>query len=365
MNNTAPQAPPRAITVPFLDAFCCGGVSIAVVVALVAGGMAFPGAELPYSFYLIMITESLINFPHFMASYRLLYSSRKTVREHLFVAVILPVLMLGIVASCVAYEMTGGKIQGSAPTIGLMALFSPFAPILLGWHYTGQAWGMTACFAYIGGLRIELSERRMLLLGLRTLWFYHVILVLDAMEFHYVFGTFAEDVHAIIVLLITLTRVAVFVTFLVGLEGFRRIATREQKKIPIRCWLPWGAIFAWYVMADMHRGTFVLLQVFHSLQYMVFPLRVEFNQYRTNSPDAPMPNVWRHIMLYYLALVVVGLFAFKSPELATFAVSSEIKLAAMISAAINMHHYCTDSVVWKIRNPEVQQALFGHLKPAT
>jgi hypothetical protein len=36
-----------------------------------------------------------------------------------------------------------------------------------------------------------------------------------------------------------------------------------------------------------------------------------------------------------------------------------------ILAFLNIHHYFTDGVVWKLRNPAVREDLFGHLpKPA-
>ena len=31
---------------------------------------------------------------------------------------------------------------------------------------------------------------------------------------------------------------------------------------------------------------------------------------------------------------------------------------------INIHHYFTDGVIWKISNPEVRRELFAHVVPA-
>ena len=31
---------------------------------------------------------------------------------------------------------------------------------------------------------------------------------------------------------------------------------------------------------------------------------------------------------------------------------------------INIHHYFTDGVIWKISNPEVRKELFAHVMPA-
>jgi hypothetical protein len=43
-------------------------------------------------------------------------------------------------------------------------------------------------------------------------------------------------------------------------------------------------------------------------------------------------------------------------------ISAIIPLGAMVAIGINVHHYFTDGVLWKIRNPEVREALFGHLQ---
>ena len=32
---------------------------------------------------------------------------------------------------------------------------------------------------------------------------------------------------------------------------------------------------------------------------------------------------------------------------------------------INLHHYFIDAVIWKIREPEVRNSLFGHLETTT
>jgi hypothetical protein len=37
----------------------------------------------------------------------------------------------------------------------------------------------------------------------------------------------------------------------------------------------------------------------------------------------------------------------------------------LILTFINVHHYFTDGVIWKISNPEVRRELFAHLAPAT
>jgi hypothetical protein len=37
--------------------------------------------------------------------------------------------------------------------------------------------------------------------------------------------------------------------------------------------------------------------------------------------------------------------------------------ALCLLAFLNVHHYFTDGVMWKLRNPAVREDLFGHLPP--
>ncbi len=156
----------------------------------------------------------------------------------------------------------------------------------------------------------------------------------------------------------SLCRLGVFVCFVLGLWGFRQLSQREGKSIPLRMWLPWIATFSWYVMVDVNPASFFLLQAFHALQYLTFPARVELNEY-TN----PLHR-WRHLIWYYVVLVILGFIAFQWADLAGVPASG-LQMATATMMVINLHHYFIDAVIWKIRDPAVRQSLFGHLEPAT
>jgi hypothetical protein len=36
--------------------------------------------------------------------------------------------------------------------------------------------------------------------------------------------------------------------------------------------------------------------------------------------------------------------------------------ALSVITFLNIHHYFTDGVMWKLRNPEVRKDLFGHIR---
>lgn len=346
-----------AMTTPLFDATCCGGLSLVVcAVILVWGWIAPRGVDLYFyadpSWFLL--TNLLFNWPHFMASYRLIYRDRPTVRQHPWVAIVIPAAwLLAIVWTSWTFLPTS-----SASEPFLLRALIPFAHLLLAWHYTGQAWGMTACFAHLGGLRMDDRERLLIRSGMRALFVYHVLTawgseILDPLMANEQAGRYLMQS------MLGLTRVAAFLTFVAGIWAFRQLATREKRSIPLRCWLPWAAAYSWYVMVDRHPGTFLLLQAFHAIQYLMFPLRVEWNDF--TQPDNSPRKRTIHVVIYYAVLVLLGLLVFDGPAVLMTFVESSLPLAGLITIAVNFHHYFIDSVIWKIRDPKVRQSLFGHL----
>ena len=108
---------------------------------------------------------------------------------------------------------------------------------------------------------------------------------------------------------------------------------------------------------------FPLLQIFHALQYLVFPLRVEINQYSARRQRSETKQIL-HGVAYYLFLVFVGLVVFELPTVPTLWGNARLNFLAVVSAFVNIHHYFIDGAIWKIRNPQVRRDLFAHLKLA-
>ena len=115
------------------------------------------------------------------------------------------------------------------------------------------------------------------------------------------------------------------------------------------------------------------VQIAHALQYLIFPVRVEVNRTQRSTPGGTPPPrelVAMHMAVYLIALLVGSIVAAIALPLGAMAVVTswlgsrpgEVVVFA-ISAFFNIHHYFTDGVVWKLRNPAVREDLFGHLKP--
>ncbi len=332
-----------------MDALCTGGLSILVLVPLLVAGRT---DVLLLSAGVQAWVGALVNMPHFLASYRMVYRTRDSIRAHPWAAVYVPSLLLTCcIAAVVAARWT------DAPVSALLTISSTY----LAWHYTGQAWGMTATFTHLDGNSFNPLERRLVRGSLYILMAWHVVWF-----FHLGYAQYV-DLTPVYEGLSLLTAVALAM----GLAGFGLHKSRTGR-FALRAWIPWVAIFVWYAaMARVGLPALFIVQIAHALQYLIFPVRVEVNRTQRGAPGGtPRELVALHMAVYLIVLLVGSIVAAIALPLGAMAVVTswlgsrpgEV-VGFAISAFFNIHHYFTDGVVWKLRDPAVREDLFGHLAP--
>ena len=151
-----------------------------------------------------------------------------------------------------------------------------------------------------------------------------------------------------------------------GLLGFGLHTFRTRRFPGVRTLIPWLAIFVWYAaMARWGLPALFVVQMAHALQYLIFPMRVEANRTRRGEYGG---RVVPHMVVYLIVLLAASVVAAVLFPLGAMAVVTswlgsrpgEVVGFAFL-AFLNIHHYFTDGVMWKLRNPAVRQDLFGHL----
>ncbi len=318
-------------------------------------GLSLSVSGIPWGNIIVVgVLGTLINTPHFMASYHLLYRKREYITRHKLASIWVPLIFVATVGFAFLTPTSGSNSPLNSVVVDCL-IFLNF--VLLAWHYTGQAWGMTGAFAYIGGIRMDGLERKLIRCGYYTLLVWHVLwasLYTLQQPGSYFSRTFSSLIPTL-QLVFNLWSAIVLLTIPLGIAGFLRIRKRTGIMPPLRCYSPWIAIYLWYVLIWAYPGMFPFLQVFHALQYLIFPLRVETNLYSAKKPRSGLRRVL-HGIGYYLILVIVGLIVFETPMPPYF--------VALVAAFVNIHHYFIDGAIWKIRNPEVRRDLFAHLKLA-
>ena len=386
-----------AIVTPFVDGLTCGGLSILCFLGLVVYGILWPedftGLDKGNvdAWKSAILLGVLINSPHFMASYRLLYSARDNLKKHPWATMYVPAVLVSLailagVCLTIGYLHGEGKatFQHVVAETGVAGAFRNHlcwaigfgientlllvSVFYLAWHYTGQSWGMTASFAYMAGVRFDAKERRMIRAAYRSMLVAHVLLLLLQLSqpIEAIMGLQPGSLHSLArPLAVSYFAIAAVVTIPMGLLGFQRANRRAGVRVPWRAIVPWISIYFWYLLLYVHPFFFVFVQVAHALQYLSFPLRVHVN--RLEQPAAH--SVVRRVMsvtLFYTVLLLSGGLVFTVPEfleLAGFIPTHAFSLSVLISLVVNTHHYFVDGTIWKISNPEVRRDLFWHLDP--
>ena len=336
-----------SIISPVVDLLCVGGLSLLVFVPLLLSGRSDllvigAGAQ--------AWIATLINMPHFMASYRIVYRSREMILKHRWASLYIPLLLAAYVLLAIwASQST------PVPVIILVAVSSAY----LAWHYTGQVWGMMASFAYLEGVSFDKQERFLVRTSLRILLAWHV------MWFLYTQLRDPSRVRPLYYLVSAGTAVAL----VLGAIGLARMRRRTGKLPPLRAMVAWAAIFVWYAVMARDPKALFWIQIAHAVQYLAFPIRVEMNRSRTAAARSA-GRFATHMALYAVGLLAVSFVVGKVvPGSAMDVVASmfgeEPGRAApiLLLVSINIHHYFTDGVIWKISNPEVRKELFAHVTP--
>src|SRR5512146_1826699 len=345
--ETRHPSTPASILNPVLDFLFVGGLSLIVFVPLLVSGrtdlvLIGAGAQ--------AWIAATINMPHFMASYRLVYRSREMILKHKWASIYVPAIL-------VAYMVVALWVAQSSPAlvIVLVAVASGY----LAWHYTGQVWGMMASYAYLAGTRFERSERLLIRTGLR------ILLAWQVTWFLYTQLRDPARVRPLYLLISAGTAVA----FVLGAIGIAKVRVRTGRFPPARALVAWLAIFVWYAVMARDPNAIFWVQIAHAIQYLAFPIRVEMNR-TAGEPRTSRRRVAMHMVLYGGGLLAASIVVARAVPASAMSVvgnmfGEEPGRAApiLLLMFINIHHYFTDGVIWKISNPEVRRDLFAHVKP--
>jgi hypothetical protein len=340
-----------AILSPTLDLLFVGGLSLIVFIPMLLSGrsdlmLLGAGAQ--------AWLAGTINMPHFMASYRLVYRSREMILKHKWAAIYVPAIL--VVVSAIALW---DSQNSPALVIVLVAISSAY----LAWHYTGQVWGMMASYSYLGGTKFERSERLLIRAGLRILLAWHLTWFLY---------TQLRDPSPVRPLY-RIVSAGTIVAFVLGAIGILKVRRRTGKLPPARALVAWLALFVWYAMLARDPKALFYIQIAHALQYLAFPIRVEMNRASGEArgeASGSKRQFGLHMLAYGAGLLAVSWLVSLVVPISAMATVADMfgeqpgrAAPILILMIINIHHYFTDGVIWKISNPEVRRDLFAHVAP--
>ncbi len=337
------------------------------------------GGSLPMAAFLLAYW---VNYPHFMASYKLAYGQgREFIRQNGFQLILVPVAMVLFVALAFAnwtetaansvwpglfnglLSLLGASLRlGQEPSMGpeLLGLLLQFMYFTVGWHYAKQTFGCMMVYARFDRYPLTVWQRNLIRYSLLSTWWVTWLYSNCSSGFYYFYELKVYRLGlppwmfdaAMILFLLLLTAT------LVGVFGYNFL--RQQRRPSANMLVPMVALLIWHIPLFGNPQYFYVIALFHSLQYLPFVAKVERARFRQRQRSKP----WLRLGLLYLALALVGYLAFDGvPSGLDQFQASQAQLGMSFFlicfiAFINIHHYFIDNVLWRFKNPEVRRLLF-------
>lgn len=334
---------------PRTDIFMIGGASIiACVLYWLFVDQSAPVTSIAFfAFYLSFI----INFPHFMASYLLLYGDyRKQIlkkKSFFWAAVVSPVLIIG----AIGYGISAANQQVLAFLVQSMYLS-------VGWHYVKQIYGVSLVTSAVQKRYFGKWERNFILLNLFSVWAMSFVSAnlsvskadLDGISY---FTLGLPD------WMMTVAYAATVVTLLAAVGIMIRKYIKTGVRPAYSSLVGFASIYFWYLPMLNHPVFFYLIPFFHSLQYMLFVFALKRNESTAAADRAVSPQESRKIFMkkFWGFLAVSAVLGALSFELIPKNLDTlwPIGTALMVPTAwyfgfnlfINLHHYFIDNVIWR------------------
>jgi hypothetical protein len=326
------------------------GFGAALFFKLILGGDYSISGSFFY-IYFIPILQTLINWPHFIVSYKILYGEYADWKKHSAAMVSVPVVLIfALCAIAIGISMDSALIANNI----FYALWM-IAAFYLAWHYAGQTWGIMSVAMMREDLRITPSEKKLLKLTLKGPLLWHVIwglYQLDELSNLFIFKN---------LLLMHVADSICFLSFILGLVVFLRRHSKGQMADE-RLIGSWLLLYVWYFSIWIDPIFSVLVQLSHALQYFLFSSKLYTEKnLKLNKKISSQQGGNFYVIGIFIVCTVVGWFIFEAPTYFLANGSTWLIFFSALAAAINIHHYFTDGAIWKLKDPNVRRRLFGRV----
>jgi hypothetical protein len=330
----------------WVDSLAVGGLSMLTAIALLTlADASGDGALMP----LVFPVALLVNYPHFSATLYRLYQSPDNLREFPVTAIGLPLLLLGAVAAAL------WQPELIAPyLLMLYLLWSPY-------HYSGQTVGLTMVYARRAGFRIGRRERLALSSFVFSAFVCGAVRIQQTAAHDGLIDLNGLSVPAFIFPpWLYWGAQAVMICGALLLCGFAVVwCLRERRLLPPIVLLPAATHFIWFVPGAGLKTFWIMVPAFHSLQYLLIALFVQLKRRsEMATTNHPAHSLATEALRWGGANVIGGVLLFIGLPAVFVALGFPwVTAFGVVWAAVNIHHFFVDGVIWKLREPATASAL--------
>lgn len=280
----------------------------------------------------------LFSYPHFIASYFWFYKNKTLSQENRFVGKYLPVMIIALLILVYSLKVDF-LLQGL-----LIAAW-----ILLFWHFAKQSYG---CSVFLGRQGFPLTSKSLLLYSYLSLAGFGFLNIQKQESQILLFKSYVR-VFKVPEMFSLALLAAAWILFFAFVATYAKQAGSETtaeklKKISVIS-IPWVANLMWFSTWTVE-SFFVLIPVFHALQYAPFILQgISRLQNESKAFIKSLVSIFVISFLFFVGLPLIVNSWW--PEIAQGLVTS-------VFIFFNLHHFFIDSVGWRLSQESLRKILF-------
>ena len=341
------------------ESFWLGGFSI--IMALCFWAFVDKSSSV-YSISMLAFSLAfVVNHPHFLSSYLLLYSDHKQYLlkniKYFWAGIIVPLILIGLLI----YSYQSKSLQSMAWLITSMYFF-------VGWHYVKQIFGCIIVPNAQRKIYFSTFTRRLLLANLFGVWFMSWLRTQVGDQSFAFYGIPHKSVN-LPAWTITANYIFIGLTLAALIVHLLREYIEKNFTPCASSITAFIAIYAWYIPAFSHPAYAYLIPFFHSLQYLFLVWILKKNQTQDaqkNMQGADSRRTWIiKFVGFFATATFLGALCFEfipkyldgSEAFNAKDFTTSFYLASFL-LFINIHHYFIDNVIWRSQNSDVKKYLF-------
>jgi len=328
-----------------------GFIGLFSIVAFLLLRQFSSGARTAEVYQSALLLSWFINWPHFSATNYRLYQSRENINQYPITALLVPPIILLAVWGSFALPL-----QIAPYFIKTYMIWSPF-------HFCGQSVGITLLYARRGGLRIPTWAR----LGLASFIFGTFVVPTLKVEANIqgssYFGISYPGLGvpgwtAGIATGVMWVGAAVFLIYLA------RLLFEEKVRPPLILILPCVTQYIWFVAGSNWASFREFVPAFHGLQYLFIAWMMQLKERLDHAQASPSSKFvyGESLKWFILNMVGGGILFYGLPRIIASTGADLMFCMGVIHAAIQIHHFFVDGVIWKLKSKSVSSPLMVSLK---
>ncbi|MEQ1758209.1 MAG: hypothetical protein ABL986_07815 [Vicinamibacterales bacterium] len=344
---TAGARRPFFVNLP-IDVAIMGGLSIALYVVLwLVNANVRTSTVISLGATLVWI----INYPHFSATSHRLYRSRDNRRQYPLTAYLVPVLLL-----------IGAWLSLQSPT-GVAPYFVKFFQIWSPYHFSGQTFGIGMLYARRAGVSLSPIERTCLRWFIYSTYLSLIATIETGVRQYQFFGV----TYPALGIPVVLSQIALYAMYALGLAVIALLIVRplvRGQTVASMTLLLATTQFVWFGLGQRLPSFAEFIPAFHSLQYLLVAWSVHLKERLDEGGEAGSRQFVTAQSADWLMTNMLGGFAlfWGLPHAASWIGGYDLNLTtAVFFAAIQIHHFFVDGVIWKLKNPRVLSPLLVSL----